>query len=110
MNKLLLLLALLFPLSPAAHAAGRSKPLPDAELKQYQACHHTEDCVRVNNGCCDCANNGGTVSIHRKHEKKFRALFDCNKTICTQRAGTCMFREPVCKKGFCELGPQSAGI
>lgn len=89
-----------------AFAADATKPLPAAEVKQYQACHHTADCVRVDNGCCDCANGGDTIAIHRKHEKTFRAFFKCDKTPCTQKAGDCTFQEPVCKNGFCELGPQ----
>ena len=86
--------------------AARTKPFVPDELRQYRKCNDTSNCIRVDNGCCDCANGGGTISINREFDKQFHALFDCKKVMCTQRAGTCLFREPVCKDGFCELGPQ----
>jgi hypothetical protein len=97
---------LLIPLlaSAGAHAA-RTKPLSPAELKQYQTCEDTSNCIRVTNGCCDCANGGDTTAVSRAFDKKFERLFSCGTTMCTQKAGECNFREPVCVQGYCKLGP-----
>jgi hypothetical protein len=105
MTKLALLPTLLLSLYGCAGAPPREQPLSGENLKQYQACHHTGDCVRVNNGCCDCANGGDTVAIHRKFEKEFRDLFPCRDVACTQKAGDCKFHEPSCEAGLCKLGP-----
>ena len=81
-----------------------TKPLPRESIRQYQECTDTSECIRVDNGCCNCANGGDTVAIHRKFEKEFRDHFNCQEVICPQRAGDCMFREPICRNGLCELG------
>jgi hypothetical protein len=96
----LLLLLLLAPIAQA-----RTKSFTAAELKQYQKCEDTSNCIRVTNGCCDCANGGDTTAVSRAFDKKFEKLFSCEKTMCTQKAGDCNFREPVCVKGLCQLGP-----
>jgi hypothetical protein len=82
----------------------RTKPLPAEALLPYQGCTDSSECIRVDNGCCDCANGGATVAIHRKFEKELRDRFQCEDVMCTQRAGDCKFREPVCRNGRCELG------
>lgn len=98
------ILAILLLLSSSPLIAAE-KPLASDALKKYQACDHASDCVRVTNGCCDCANGGDTAAIHRKHEKKFRDLFPCKLSVCTQRAGDCMFAIPACENGLCVLVP-----
>ena len=97
-------LVLLLLLAPAAFAA-RTKPFSAAELKKYQKCEDTSNCIRVTNGCCDCANGGDTTAVSREFDKKFEKLFSCDKIMCTQKAGDCNFREPACVKGYCQLGP-----
>ena len=83
------------------------RPLPDSVVEEYQTCNDDSECIRVDNGCCDCANGGATVAINRKHEGDFRAHFDCRRVMCTQRAGECLFREPVCVKHRCALGQRA---
>ena len=95
---------LLLLLAPTAFAA-RTKPFNAEELRRYQKCADTSNCIRVTNGCCDCANGGETTAVSRDFDKKFEKLFRCETTICTQKAGDCNFREPVCVRGLCQLGP-----
>ena len=98
-------------LGSCTHMSQSEKPLPLEYFQAYQACDHDSDCVRVNNGCCDCANGGVLISVHRKHEKDVRDLFHCPHVMCTQRAGDCMFQIPFCNKakgaetGQCALRP-----
>jgi hypothetical protein len=82
-------------------------PLPMLEVVQYQACDDSSECIRVDNGCCDCANGGQTIAINRKFESEFRAKFDCDRVVCTQRAGSCQFLDPVCQSGRCVLGKRA---
>ncbi len=100
------LILLLTFTSPSLAEGRRSAPLPASKYKKHQFCRHTADCVRVDNGCCDCANGGDTIAIHRKFEAKFRAQFKCDGIACPQKAGDCGFREPECKDNVCVLGPQ----
>jgi hypothetical protein len=86
--------------------AAFSGPRGAADLAPFQACDDASECIRVDNGCCDCANGGSTVSINRKFEKEFRSLFDCRGVICSQKVGACLYREPQCDGGRCVLGPQ----
>lgn len=102
--RVLFLFLLLALAAPEAHAA-RTKPFTAEELKQFQKCEDTTHCIRVTNGCCDCANGGDTTAVDRAFDKKFETLFSCEKTICTQKAGDCNFREPECVNGYCQLGP-----
>ena len=90
----------------APNTRDHTSPLPEGQLRQYQACYHASECVRVDNGCCDCANGGDTIAINRKFEKVFRENFDCRRIICPQRPGDCNFSEPACENGYCKLGPQ----
>lgn len=91
-------------------AQAKSRPsgkemLSKAELKKFQECDHDTDCVRATNGCCDCANGGEMIAVHRKHEKAVRALFPCKGVLCTEKAGECMHWLPVCSKGLCSVVP-----
>lgn len=79
---------------------------PRTDLAPLQRCDDASECVRVDNGCCNCANGGDTISINRKFEKEFRTSFDCEGVVCTERAGDCLFREPACVNHLCVLGPQ----
>jgi len=99
-----ILFLLLAPAAPFALGA-RTKPLTAAELKPFQRCEHASNCIRVTNGCCDCANGGDTASVSRTFDKKFEKLFQCETTMCSQKEGDCNFREPSCVEGRCELGP-----
>ena len=98
-------------LASCAHVSPGERPLPAEYFRAYQACDHDTDCVRANNGCCDCANGGELISVHRKHEKDVRDLFHCPHVMCTQMAGDCSFQVPYCKKakgaqsGLCALKP-----
>ncbi|MGZ3655155.1 MAG: hypothetical protein ACXVCS_06355 [Bdellovibrionota bacterium] len=98
--------AILLLLASTWAFAGQVRPLDPSELRQYQTCEDDSNCIRVTNGCCDCANGGDTAAINRKFDKQFQSHFDCRKIICSQKAGACNFREPVCVNGFCALGPQ----
>lgn len=107
MLKMIALLPFLLALSACASGeTAKEQPLGAEALKEYQACDHTSDCVRVNNGCCDCANGGDTVAIHRKYEKEFRDRFPCAGVACTQKSGDCVFQEPVCADNLCKLKAQ----
>ncbi len=64
----------------------RTSPLADKELERFQYCGSDSDCVAVQNGCCDCANGGRDAAIAREAEPEFKALFDCNKVACTEKA------------------------
>lgn len=97
---------LVLALCCAACAQVPVPPLPENELRALQACRSAGECVRVVNGCCDCANGGETVAVHRKFEATLRARFDCAKTLCAGKVGDCQFREPECVRGLCTLGPQ----
>lgn len=93
----------LFLTACASTATSENKPLGTNALKQYQACSHADQCIRVDNSCCNCANGGETISINRKFEVPFRQQFPCRMVVCSQKAGDCIFRVPNCVKGFCEL-------
>ena len=61
-------------------------PLDSFELGKYQYCGSDQDCVPVNNGCCDCANGGEDVAVNKERLEAFRARFDCLHVACTERA------------------------
>jgi hypothetical protein len=81
--------------------APANEPLPLSELKAYRACQTDEQCVWVQNGCCDCANDGEDIAVARDKQAAFRALFSCKGVGCTEVA-----REPPCGTGTvaCERG------
>lgn len=111
MHRILALSLLTLLVAACSHVSQGEKPLPAEYFRAYQTCDHDSDCVRANNGCCDCANGGEVIAIHRKHEKDVRDLFRCPHVMCTQRAGDCMFQVPYCKRtrpeetGVCALKP-----
>lgn len=103
-------IVMLMSLSSLGFAEEKSRPsgkemLPKADLRKFQACDHDSDCVRATNGCCDCANGGEMIAVHRKHEKAVRDLFPCKGVLCTEKAGECMHWLPVCAKGLCDVVP-----
>ena len=71
-----------------------SSPMPDAQLKPYQACASASDCVYVINGCCNCVNGGDEVAVNTLMLEDFSAQFDCSKVACTL-----MERIPPCGSG-----------
>jgi hypothetical protein len=84
-------LVLVFGLAACSHRLQPlSGPRPDTDLAELQPCDDDSECVRVDNGCCDCANGGASTAINRKYEKEFRDSFDCRRTICSQKAGNCL--------------------
>ena len=76
-------------------------PLPDAETRDYRSCREDSECVWVKNGCCDCANGGEDIAVHRDQTAAFAARFDCAGAVCTTRG-----REPGCGTGTvaCQSG------
>lgn len=105
MSRIFVLAGILLAASACSHhPAAFSGPRPVSELSRFQHCDDESECIRVDNGCCNCANGGATTSINRKFEDEFRAAFDCRGVICTQKAGACLFREPLCQDHLCVLG------
>lgn len=92
---------LLVAILPSASFADGVSAVPDVsgmlsefELGKYQYCGTDSDCIKANNGCCDCANGGADVAVNRKDYDSFRARFDCLHVNCTERA-----RIPACASG-----------
>lgn len=104
MKKLSLLSMLLIS---CATKEVRQPPLPKSDLADFQRCDTDTDCVRATNGCCDCANGGEAIAVHRKHEKTLRDFFPCTNVMCTQKAGDCMYWIPFCNKGNGEKGAKT---
>jgi len=65
----------------------------------YRACAADTDCVLAQNGCCDCANGGEDIAIHRDKLKAFTARFDCHG--CTEVAGDCGQGKVTCENKLC---------
>ncbi len=105
MFRILGLLFCVLPLCSCSHAPGAlTEARTDKELKKLQSCDADSDCVRVDNGCCDCANGGQSTAINRQYEKEFRDGFDCRNVFCSQKVGNCLYLDPVCRNHRCELG------
>jgi hypothetical protein len=79
--------------TPAPSVKQRA-PLPEAETRSYRACQADSDCTWVQNGCCDCANGGADIAVHRDRARDFARRFDCEGAVCTTRG-----REPACGSG-----------
>lgn len=79
----------------------KGAPLPLSELSAYRGCSHDEQCVWVQNGCCDCANGGEDIAVARDKVAAFRARFACAGVGCTEAS-----REPACGTGTvaCDAG------
>lgn len=72
----------------------KGKPLGAVDLKRYQYCGSDDDCVKANNGCCDCANGGEDVSVARDRLNDFNLRFECQEAHCTKKAAV-----PECSSG-----------
>ena len=86
--------------SPFAYAGSEEveqiqEPLSDFEIGKYQYCGNDNDCVAVQNGCCDCANGGQDIAINKSRVEAFKKRFDCVNVACTMRAAI-----PACGQGF----------
>ncbi len=79
-----------------------SQPLADEETRDYRGCEADDDCVYVNNGCCDCVNGGRDLAIHRDRVEEFRALFQCSGR-CTMvgQLVPCGSGKVSCQHGLC---------
>ncbi len=84
------------PAAPIAKpsAAKTTNPLAYFDLGKYQYCGSDADCIKANNGCCDCANGGKDVAVNKQHLKDFEAQFDCLHVACTMMAAV-----PPCGSG-----------
>ena len=117
MPRLIFLLLLLF-VSPPFFFSGEetqeepkvTDPLSDAELSRYQYCKSDSDCVKANNGCCDCANGGFDVAVSRERLDELKARFSCEKTLCTMLAKVppCGTGYVSCVSGKCKFFPEEA--
>ena len=72
----------------------RTAPMSDSELGHFQYCGEDADCIKANNGCCDCANGGADVAVSKKLLEEFNQQFECLNTACTEMAAT-----PPCGSG-----------
>lgn len=93
-----------FAFTCAACSGGEDRakaPLPISSLVEYRRCERDEQCTWVNNGCCDCANDGEDIAVAVDKKEAFRARFDCSDTPCTA-----MDIDPPCGTGkaACEAG------
>ena len=96
-----------------------SSPLSEDDLRAYSgSCNSADDCMFVNNGCCDCANGGKEAAINKAYIDAFTARFDCSDVMCTMRArvnqpcgcgtvdcvnGSCIYSMDGCNNGITTL-------
>jgi hypothetical protein len=85
-----------------AHSKGPtfSGPMEDRLTLEYRACATDTDCVLAQNGCCDCANGGEDIAIHRDHVEAFKARFQCGGG-CTEIGGDCGRGAISCENKLC---------
>jgi len=83
-------------------------PLPRFELRQFRYCGSDSDCIKANNGCCDCANGGQDVAINKQRLSEFRGKFDCMDVTCTEVKTTppCASGVVSCVNHLCEYVPR----
>ncbi len=81
-------------ISQDAFAGPKTGRLDDFEVGKYQYCGTDADCVKANNGCCDCANGGADVAVNKDRYKEFRDRFNCIDIMCTEMAAV-----PPCGSG-----------
>lgn len=85
-----------------------STPLREEETLAYRFCEADSDCLFVNNGCCDCANGGEGLAIHKDQRTAFQERFDCSNVACTEMARDCGNGTVSCVEGICQYkGPHS---
>ena len=79
-------------------------PLSNSLILQYKDCQEDEDCIYVQNGCCDCANGGEDDAINEDQQTAFLENFDCTTVTCTMLATDppCGSGTITCESGKCE--------
>lgn len=92
--------------SPAARRAH--EPLPLSTLDDYRQCERDDQCVWVNNGCCDCANGGQDIAVRADKKVSFRSHFQCENTPCTAVGAVpaCGTGTVACERGLCAYRPK----
>ena len=75
-------------------------PMPEPQTRKYRACSTDADCIVAQNGCCDCANGGEDIAIHRDQARAFQARFQCSGG-CTEMAGDCARGTARCDDHLC---------
>ena len=91
----------------APELTSGTPPMAEPETRDFRTCQTDSDCVYVQNGCCDCANGGGAIAVHRDKVQAFRAKFDCSAASCTAMMNLpgCDKGTASCKAGLCEYAP-----
>ncbi len=86
-----------------AAACGTSEPLPEAETLEYRACSADADCVYVLNGCCECAEGGEYIGVHKDQAEAFRDQFSCIFAECPEPSAEppCGSVEAACRDELC---------
>ena len=74
----------------------------------FNLCEEDSDCIRVQNGCCECVEGetGRATSINKEYEQRWseRISKDCGVVICSGDAhDPSCFKEPRCIENKCTL-------
>ena len=82
-------------------------PRPLSSLESYRHCERDDQCVWVNNGCCDCANGGEDIAVAIEKKAAFRSQFQCDNTPCTMMSvePPCGTGKVACEAGLCVFHP-----
>lgn len=90
--------------------AKQTRPLALSGLDDYRRCERDDQCVWVNNGCCDCANGGEDIAVRVDKKAAFRALFQCDNLPCTAIGSVpqCGTGEVACQSGLCVFRRQES--
>lgn len=83
-----------------AEPAGLRQPMPETDTLPYRACVADGDCVRVDNGCCQCGEGALNIAVARTHEKAFRARFACSAS-CPEIDHDCSRGHVSCEQHVC---------
>jgi hypothetical protein len=97
------LLALALAACKPAPATKHSERMPEPETLTYRACNTADDCVYIQNGCCDCVNGGQDIAVAKAHKDAFEAQFECSSRHCTEAAGKCGRGEVTCEEHVCRF-------
>jgi hypothetical protein len=77
--------------------------MPEADSLAYRSCNTADDCVYVNNGCCDCVNGGEDIAVNKAKKAEFEARFQCLPSYCTEVGGKCGRGEVTCEEHVCRF-------
>ena len=83
---------------------GEPSRLAKEKLKEFQHCETSDDCIFVQNGCCDCVNGGEDVAINKTRVTTFMSLRNCDGVACTEMYGECGKGKISCENGLCIIG------